>query len=257
MRNVDNFYRQMMQMRQVMKKRRMMRFMMSRTRLCACLVIIISHFSFLIPHSAAQTRQEWRDSLETLSASLRLDPDNIDLRLRKAEADIQLERWDYALAEYGRILRADKKNLAALYFRAYVHEKQQHYDLARVDYLSFLAIQPVHLEARLGLAHVLQKMGRKSDAADELNHIVQMFPDSADAYAARAVFETKYLQYELAVYDWGEAVRLKPDNEGFVISKVDILLRLKRKKEARETLDALVAKGTPRGALKEWYDRAK
>ena len=207
--------------------------------------------------AVAQSRQEWRDSLETLSASLKQDPDNIDLRLRKAEADIQLERWDYALAEYGRILRTDEKNLAAVYFRAYVHERQKHYDLARVDYESFLAIQPLHLEARLGLAHILQKMGRRSDAMDVLNQIVQMFPDSADAYAARAAFETKYLQYELALYDWNEAIRLRPDNEGFVISKVDLLIRLKRKKEAREALDALVSKGTPRGMLKEWYDRAR
>lgn len=220
------------------------------------IVIFILSF-FMTNHSVAQTRQEWRDSLETLSASLKQDPNNIDLRLRKAEADIQLEQWDYALAEYGRILRADEKNLAALYFRAYVHERQKHYDLAKADYESFLIIQPVHLEAHLGLAHVLEKMGRKSDAGDELNRIVQMFPDSADAYAARAAFETKYLQYELALYDWGEAVRLKPDNIGFSVSKVDMLLRLRRKREAREALDALVAKGTPRGALKEWYDRTK
>lgn len=214
-------------------------------------------FYLSVSTAVAQSRQEWRDSLEILSASLKQDPDNIDLRLRKAEADIQLERWDYALAEYGRILRTDEKNLAALYFRAYVHERQKHYDLARVDYESFLAIQPLHLEARLGLAHILQKMGRRSDAMDVLNQIVQMFPDSADAYAARAAFETKYLQYELALYDWNEAIRLRPDNEGFVISKVDLLIRLKRKKEAREALDALVSKGTPRGMLKEWYDRAR
>lgn len=168
-----------------------------------------------------------------------------------------MERWDYALAEYGRILRADERNLAALFFRAYVHERQQHYDQARVDYEAFLTIQPLHLEARLGLAHVLQKMGRRTDAMDVLNQTVQMFPDSADAYAARAAFETKYLQYELALYDWNEAVRLRPGNEGFIISKVDLLIRLNRKKEAHEALDALVSKGTPRGVLKEWYDRAR
>ena len=214
-------------------------------------------FCLSLSHAGAQTRKEWRDSLEVLSASLKKDPNNIDLRLRKAEADIQLEQWDYALAEYGRILRADEKNLAALFFRAYVHEKQHHYGQAKADYDAFLAIEPLHLEARLGLAHVLQKMGRKQDTTDELNHIVQMFPDSAVAYAARAAFETEQQQYDVAVYDWGEAVRLKPDNVDYTISKVDVLLRLGRKREAREALDALVSKGTPRGLLKEWYDRIK
>ena len=214
-------------------------------------------FILSLSTAAAQSRQEWRDSLETLSASLKQDPDNIDLRLRKAEADIQLERWDYALAEYGRILRADEKNLAALYFRAYVHERQKHYDQAKVDYDAFIAIEPVHLEARLGLAHVLQKMGRKSDAMDELNRIVQMFPDSADAYAARAAYETEQQQYDVAVYDWSEAARIRPSNADYTVSKVDILLRLGRKREAREALDALVSRGTPRGVLKEWYDRTK
>jgi len=219
--------------------------------------LLLSVFIFYQISSAAQSRQEWRDSLETLSASLKKNPDNIDLRLRKAEADIQLERWDYALAEYGRILRADERNLAALFFRAYVHEKQKHYDLAKVDYDAFLAIEPVHLEAHLGLAHVLQKMGRKSDTLDELNRIVQMFPDSADAYAARAAYETEQQQYEVAVYDWGEAVRRRPENVDFVISKVDVLLRLGRRSEAKECLDKLVRQGTPRGTLKDWYDRTK
>ena len=214
-------------------------------------------FCLSLSTAGAQTRQEWRDSLETLSASLKKDPNNIDLRLRKAEADIQLERWDYALAEYGGILRADDKNLAALYFRAYVHEKLRHYAEAKADYDAFLAIEPLHLEARLGLAHVLQKMGRKSDTVDELNHIVQMFPDSADAYAARAAYETELQQYEVAVYDWGEAVRRRPEHADYTVSMVDVLLRLGRKREAREVLDALISKGTPRGVLKEWYDRIR
>lgn len=220
-------------------------------------LFIFVFFSLSLSTVSAQTRQQWRDSLETLSTSLKKDPGNIDLRLRKAEADIQLEQWDYALAEYGRILRDDEKNLAALFFRAYVHERQKHYDQAKVDYDAFLAIEPVHLEARLGLAHVLQKMGRRQDATDELNRIVQMFPDSADAYAARAAYETELQQFDLALFDWGEAIRRRPENVGFVISKVDVLLRLGRRGEAKECLDQLVRQGTPRGSLKEWYDRTR
>ena len=219
--------------------------------LCAVCVLLNIH----VMH--AQTRSQWRDSLEVLNRQLRQHPNDVNLRLLKAEANVNLEEWDYALAEYGRILRADERNLAALFFRAYVHEKQRHYAEAKADYDAFLAIEPLHLEARLGLAHVLQKMGKKKEVVDELNHIVQMFPDSADAYAARALNEMELQQWDVALYDWDEAIRLKPDNEGFVISKVDVLMHLGRRGEAKSCLDQLVRQGTPRGSLKDWYDRCK
>lgn len=221
-------------------------------------VIIISYLSLLMINPAsAQTRQQWRDSLEVLNAKIGRDPNNLHLHLLKAEANINLEQWDYALAEYGKILHVDEHNLAALYFRAFVHVKQNHYDLARVDYEAFLRHQPNHFEARLGLAHVLQKMGRKTDTIDELNRIVQMFPDSADAYAARAAYETEQKQYEIALYDWDEAISRRPLNSGYVVSKADILIALYRIDEARKELNAAVKRGIPHYALKEWFDKCK
>ena len=133
----------------------------------------------------------------------------------------------------------------------------RHYDMAKADYEAFLAVQPEHLEAHLGLAHVLQLMNRRADAVDELNRCVQMFPDSADAYAARAAYETGQEQYDAARFDWDEALRLNPKNAELTVSKVDVLLRLGRKNEAREALDKAVKQGTPRAALKEWYDKCK
>ena len=228
-------------------------------RLRACMVIIIINLSLLIINSSAfaQSRSQWRDSLEVLNAKIGKDPNNLHLHLLKAEVNINLEQWDYALAEYGKILHADEKNLAALYFRAYVHMQQKHYDLARVDYESFLLIEPQHFEARLGLAHVIQKLGRKTETMDALNRLVQMFPDSADAYAARAAYETELKQYETALYDWDEAIRRKPLHSGFVVSKADIFIKLYRMDEARKELNAAIKRGVPRYALKEWLDKCK
>ena len=207
--------------------------------------------------ASAQTPQEWRDSVSTLMESIRRNPKNVDLRLRKAEANINLQQWEYAVEEYGNVLHIDNRNLAALYFRAFCHTQLRHYDLARVDYESFLALQPQHFEAHLGLAHILQKLGRKADTADELNRIVQLFPDSADAYAARAAYETEQHQYEVAVYDWDEALTRRPSSVDFAVSKADALLRQGKRKEARDVLDETVRRGTPKGALKEWYDQCK
>lgn len=224
------------------------------------------HLSFLLSlftihcslyTATAQTRQQWRDSLEVLNGQISRDPTNLHLHLLKAEANINLEQWDYALAEYGKILHADEKNLAALYFRAYVHMQQNHYDLAKVDYETFLMTEPRHFEARLGLAHVMQKMGRRTEALDQFNTLVEQFPDSATAYAARAAYEEELKQYEVALYDWDEAIRRQPQNAGFLVSKVNLLLLQNRYQEARTELKAGVRRGIPRYALKEWFDKCK
>lgn len=205
----------------------------------------------------AQTPREWRDSVSVLIDAINKNPKDVNLRLLKGEANINLKQWEYAVQEYGYVLRLDEKNLAALFFRAFCHTQLRHYDLAKVDYETFLTIQPEHFEAHIGLAHTLRQLGRRTDTFDELNRIVQLFPDSAEAYAARASYEVEQGLYNAAVYDWDEALRLQPSNVEFAVSKVDALIRQGRRQEARDVLDALVRRGTPRGALKEWYDQLK
>ena len=206
---------------------------------------------------SAQTLAEWRDSLSRLNDSIRLHPRNTDLRLRKAAVNIELEQWEYATDEYSRVLQLDPNNLAALYYRAYANQALRHYDLAKADYETFLSVMPKHFEAQLGLAMVKRKLGRSLDAMDELNRLVQLFPDSALAYAARAGYETELRKYELAIYDWDEALKRNPANVDFSVSKVDVLIAMKRYDEAWHLLEQLMKQGVPRAALKEWIDKCK
>ena len=219
--------------------------------------VVLIATMFVVMGATAQTPKQWRDSISVLIQQLDQRPNSIDLRLKKAEANINLGQYDYAINEYSTVLRQDDKNLAALYFRAFCHTQLRHYDMARADYEAFLAIQPEHLEAHLGLAHVLQLLGRKTDATDELNRCVLLFPDSADAYAARAAHETQLQQYDAALYDWDEALRLKPSDASLAASKADVLIKMEKWRDARQTLDNAVKQGTPRAALKEWYDKLK
>lgn len=205
----------------------------------------------------AQTPQQWRDSLAVLNQQISHQPNSTDLRLKKAAVNIELNQWEYAIEEYGRVLSLDSRNLAALFYRAYALNKLHRYGEARADYETFLQIAPVNLEARLGLATTLENLGRTTDALDQLNTAIQQFPQSDQAYAARALLEAKIKQVEPALYDWTEAIRLDPSNTGYVVSKVDILLQQGRRREARRELDAAISRGEPRNNLKEWIDRCK
>lgn len=220
--------------------------------------LLLSTFLMIISSATlAQTGQEWRDSLSALGRAIDRNPRNVELRLRKAAVNLELNQWDYAIEEYGRVLDLDSLNLTALYFRAYANAQQRRYPLAVADYERFLTIVPKHFEAQLGLAMVAKKVSGQVATMDQFNRLVEQFPDSALAYAARAGYEVELQQLEPALYDWSEAIRLRPNNLEFIVSKVDVLLALKRKHEAKVLLDQAIANGTPRAALRDWLERCK
>jgi tetratricopeptide (TPR) repeat protein len=186
-----------------------------------------------------------------LNKAITANPQSTDLRLRKAAVNIELQQWDYAIEEYGRVLSIDANSLPALYYRAFAHNHQRHYDMARADYERFLQLLPRHFEARLGLAMTLRRQGKTRDVADELNRLVQMFPDSAVAYAVRADFEQEQAQYDLALYDWDEALRLANGRQEYQLGKYGVLWAMRRYEEARRLGEQLLEAGVPNATLKQ------
>lgn len=201
--------------------------------------------------------QNWRDSLTVLNKQIATSPWSTDLHLRKAAVNLELKQWQYAVEEYALVLKREPNNPAALFYRAYANTHLRRFDLARNDLNDLLAYLPRHFEGRLSLAVVLQQMGRKQEALDELNQTIQMHADSAVAYAARANLERQMKHDDAALYDWERAEQLDPKDPTFVVSHVDLLLVLERREEARRVLDAAVTRGIPKGMLLEWYDKCK
>ena len=218
---------------------------------------LLCFFTFLsvLQVSSAQGRQELRDSLKSASERLSYHPDSIDLRLRKAAWNLQLEEWDQAKFEYDLILSQVPDNIAALFYRAYVNERLRRYNFAKLDYENLLTIVPAHFEARLGLALLNEKSKHYTDAMDQMNLLVQQHPDSAVAYAARAGIERDHQLFDVAVYDLSHAIKLDPDNVDYIISRADLFIRLNKNREARNDLNRLLSLGVPLYALSEFFER--
>lgn len=207
--------------------------------------------------SQAQTPKQWRDSLNILDTQVLQHPENVDLHLNRAAVHLQLYNWDDAVEDCGYVLRKVPGNLSALYYRAFAYNNLRRYNLAKNDYEDFLKLSPRNMEAGLGLAYTYMKLDRHTDAIDQMNNLVEMYPDSSVVYAARAGFEADIKLYDAALYDWTEAIRRDPSNKDYVISKVEILLCTERKTDAKATLDEAVRNGVPRGFLREWYSKCK
>ncbi len=211
----------------------------------------------LVVESNAQDKKELRDSLEIASKELSLQPSNIDLRLRKASWNMQLEQWEYAKTEYDYVLSREPNNLTALFFRAFANEKLNRYRFSRLDYENLLAIAPAHFEARLGLALLNQKDKHYTEAFDQMNLLIQQHPDSAIAYAVLAGIEQERELYEPAIYDYGEAIKRDPNNTDYLLNRADLYLKLRRFIEAENDLKRLESLGIPRQSLQALYKRMK
>lgn len=209
------------------------------------------------PVRAQDKHNPLRDSLEAAREQLAYHPDSIPLRMRKASWNVELEQWEYAKDEYDHILQQDPMNLEALYFRAYVNQKLNRNNFARLDFEQILKLNPGNFQAQLGLAVLNQKDKHKTEALDQINSVVANFPDSAVAWAARAGMEMEYKMYDVAEYDYTEALKLEPSNKDYWLSRADVRIKLGRMTEARKDLDQLVKLGTARGSLTEWYRKTQ
>lgn len=207
--------------------------------------------------SYAQSTEQWRDSLDNLSKAVGVNPSSTDLRLKKAAVELQLERWDYALDDYSDILKKDPKNPAALFYRAFTNEKLKRYKFARSDYEDFLRIVPMNFEARLGLALVNQSDKHYTEAIDQINQLVDQYPDSAVAYAARAGIEKERGLFDASAYDWTEAIKLSPKNADYYISRAEVYLADKKKEKALLDLEQAVKMGISRYSIMDMLKQCK
>lgn len=214
-------------------------------------------FCILAITIAACAQQHLRDSLAKAVDELAYHPDSVHLRLKKAAWNVELKQWEYAKDEYDRVLKLDPDNPAALYYRAFVNQQLGRYNFSRLDYEHMLRIVPGNFNALLGLALLNDRSQHKTEAMDQINRLVELFPDSAIAYACRAGMERDRGMLELAEYDYTRALLLDPDNSDYLLSRADVYLLLNRRREAKDDLDRLVDNGMSRGELSEFYKRLK
>jgi tetratricopeptide (TPR) repeat protein len=169
----------------------------------------------------------------------------------------RLEQWQYAKDDLDKVLFLNNTNIAGLFYRAFVNEKLLRYNFARLDYQNLLVLVPGNFQAQLGLALLNEKDKHYTEAYDGINSLIEQYPDSAMAYAARGGMEKERGMLELAEFDYAKAMELDAGNEDFAFNHVDILILLGRKDEAYRDLKKLLDAGCQPGRLQGFYARLK
>lgn len=232
-------------------------------------IVIIAVTLFLAMASAsAQTAKEWRDSLSYLSQLIERHPKDLELRMRKAEANIALEQWQYAHDEYSNILELYPTHLGALYFRAYVNDKLKRFAFARQDYEQVLKYEPDHEGALTGIVRVSISEKKLTKAYDEANHLIELYKENPRNYLLRSEVEEALGLYSLAIDDVTTAIDMEKEKSApnqrisldddltrYVLMRIDLykkqMAKLKKKsdRELKTFIENdenfLISKGIP------------
>ncbi len=174
-----------------------------------------------------------RDSLLVATHTLEQHTDSVDLRLKRASWYLLLEKWNSAKDDYDLILAHYPNNVAALFFRAYANERLGRYGFARQDYNNLLKLVPGHFEAQLGLILLNQKDKHYTEAMDGINGLIEQYPTSAVAYAARAGMEEERGLLTLAEYDYTQAIMRDPNNTDYIIQRIEVYKKQKKYEQAK------------------------
>ena len=174
-----------------------------------------------------------RDSLLIATHALEQHTDSVDLRLKRASWYLLLEKWNSAKDDYDLILAHYPNNVAALFFRAYANERLGRYGFARQDYNNLLKLVPGHFEAQLGLILLNQKDKHYTEAMDGINGLIEQYPTSAVAYAARAGMEEERGLLTLAEYDYTQAIMRDPNNPDYIIQRIEVYRKQKKYEQAK------------------------
>lgn len=210
----------------------------------------------------AQTAQEWRDSISTLSALIETHPKDLELKMRKAEANIMLGQWSYAMDEYTNILEIHPGHIGALYFRGYVNNKLRRYGFARKDFEEVLKMEPDHKGSLIGMVHAYVDENSLIEAYDIANRLVEVHHDDPLSYSTRAEVEEANKQLDLAIDDIDKAIAIEEVkavktkkritlNDDLVIyakQKVSLLRKKKDSKSISTCIDLLMKHGFTRKA---------
>lgn len=174
-----------------------------------------------------------RDSLLIATHALEQHTDSVDLRLKRASWYLLLEKWNSAKDDYDLILAHYPNNVAALFFRAYANERLGRYGFARQDYNNLLKLVPGHFEAQLGLILLNQKDKHYTEAMDGINGLIEQYPTSAVAYAARAGMEEERGLLTLAEYDYTQAIMRDPNNTDYIIQRIEVYKKQKKYEQGK------------------------
>ncbi len=190
---------------------------------------------------------------DTLSVNQQVD-EVVESMLKNGKACLMNNEWEMARKHFNEVLEKTPGNLTALFFRAFADEKLGKFNFARADYEQILKVVPTHFETRLCLLLLNQRDSHLTEAFDQANQLVALYPDSASVYFARAGVEKEMEMLELAEGDYVKALDIDKNNNDYLLALMETRLYMAKFDLAYADLELLTKRGVARKSLQNYFD---
>jgi tetratricopeptide (TPR) repeat protein len=132
----------------------------------------------------------------------------VEEALAAAEANIEAEAYEEAIADYDTAIELDPENFLAYAGRAWVHQQMEEYDKAIADYSQAIDLDPEEGWAYNERAWTYRLMEAYEEALPDVNKALQLDPESAAAYNTRGEIYFELGEMEKAIADLTQAIEL-------------------------------------------------
>lgn len=200
---------------------------------------------------------KYEDAIESFTYALNITPLSIPVLLNRGAVYLELGRTDRAYLDYCRILDQERDNMEALLMRAYIYIIRRDYNAARIDYNRLLQVDPFNYSGRLGLISLNQKEKKFSDAMEMLNNMIIELPEDITLYLMRAGITMDMEQYDSALLDLEEAMRINPKSPDVYLHRGELYLLQNKKAQAKQEFEKAIALGIPQSELREKLQRCR
>ena len=205
---------------------------------------------------------KYQDALVDYDIAIRLKPDNAQTYSKRGLTRYLLKKHKDAIADYDTAILLKTDYAEAYYYRGHANNALEKYEAALEDYSKAIELRLDDPAAYSNRGFIHFKLGRCRKAITDYNEAIRLKSDvtggphiqensisfsledtkfdEAEVYINRGVAKSQLGEYEEALVDYNEAIRLKPDNVEVYINRGPTNLILGEYAEALVDLNEVI-----------------
>ncbi|PZV11862.1 MAG: hypothetical protein DCF22_13545 [Leptolyngbya sp.] len=148
--------------------------------------------------------------------------------LERGDELFHQQRYREAVVAYDRVIQASSSDYVAWFKRGIALENLECYEEAADSYERVLQLQPEDYLAWYKRGNAFERLQRSPEALQAYEQVVQLKPDNYWAWHDRGKMLETLNRFEEAVASYDRAVNLKPDFQVAIVSRKQLLSRLKQ-----------------------------